>query len=50
MPVFKEIDANVIAVDGKPVKRIFKYSSFDLAPGSRIDLDITIPTDAEGQK
>ena len=50
MPVFKGIDANVIAVDGKPVTRIFKYGSFDLAPGNRIDLDIIIPTDAQGQR
>ena len=27
----------------------FKYNDFDLAPGNRIDLDIIIPTEAQGQ-
>ena len=49
MPVFNGIDAKVIAVDGKPVSHIFKYEGFDLAPGNRIDLDIVIPTEAQGQ-
>lgn len=48
MPLFNGIDAHVIAVDGKPVSQIFKYNGFDLAPGNRIDLDIIIPTEAQG--
>jgi FtsP/CotA-like multicopper oxidase with cupredoxin domain len=38
----------VIAVDGKPVTQIFPYNGFVLAPGNRIDLDITIPAGAQG--
>ena len=48
-PIFNGIEANVIAVDGKPVSQIFKYDGFNLAPGNRIDLDIIIPTKAQGQ-
>ena len=48
-PILNGIDANVIAVDGKPVTKVFKYNGFDLAPGNRIDLDITVPSDAQDQ-
>ena len=49
MPIFNGIDAKIIAVDGKPVSQILTYHGFDLAPGNRIDLDITIPAEARGQ-
>lgn len=47
-PIFDGINAKVIAVDGKPVTQIFPYNGFFLAPGNRIDLDITIPAGAQG--
>jgi len=46
LPVLEKLNANVIAVDGKPVTTIFPFNQFYLAPGNRIDLDITIPVDA----
>jgi FtsP/CotA-like multicopper oxidase with cupredoxin domain len=43
------LDADVIAVDGRPVSTVFPYDVFNLSPGNRIDLDITIPADAAGK-
>jgi FtsP/CotA-like multicopper oxidase with cupredoxin domain len=45
-PRIPGLAANVIAVDGKPVTRVFPLDRFLLAPGNRIDLDITIPRQA----
>ena len=45
-PRIAGLAANVIAVDGKPVTRVFPLDRFLLAPGNRIDLDITIPRQA----
>ena len=43
-PNFKGLSATVIAVDGKPVSNTFSLSRFPLAPGNRIDIDLTIPS------
>ncbi len=48
-PHFSSLQANVIAVDGMYVKEIFNADGFALAPGNRIDVDITIPNDANGK-
>ncbi len=48
MPQFKNLDAKVIAVDGMYVKEVFDFGALELAPGNRIDLDITIPKSADG--
>ncbi|MCA9383752.1 multicopper oxidase domain-containing protein, partial [Candidatus Dojkabacteria bacterium] len=47
-PDFGNLEAKVIAVDGMYVKEVFDASGFELAPGNRIDVDITIPKDATG--
>ena len=47
-PHIEGLSANVIAVDGKPVTQIFPLNRFDLSPGNRIDLDVTIPISAGG--
>ena len=43
------LEAKVIAVDGRPVSNQFVYENFPLSPGNRVDLDITIPNDANGK-
>ncbi len=48
LPDFAGLKAAVIAVDGRPVSSLFPYETFYLAPGNRIDLDLTIPADAAG--
>jgi len=48
-PHIQGLPADVIAVDGKPVTRIFSLRRFVLSPGNRIDLDITIPAHAGGK-
>ncbi|PLX24507.1 copper oxidase [Candidatus Parcubacteria bacterium] len=47
-PVFPSINPKVIAVDGMKVADNFNLVNFDLAPGNRLDLDITIPDDFSG--
>lgn len=42
------LDAFVIAVDGLPVERPLPLDGFDLAPGNRIDVDVTVAVDASG--
>lgn len=37
------LNAQVIAFDGLPVAKTFSAEGFELAPGNRIDLDITLP-------
>ena len=49
-PFLGGLQADVIAVDGRPVSRIFTYGGFYLSPGNRIDLDVIIPADAGGTK
>lgn len=48
-PRFPDLPARVIAVDGRPVTRVFPLDLFYMSPGNRIDLDITIPADAAGK-
>lgn len=45
-----ELEATAIAVDGMYVGEVFDAQGFELAPGNRIDLDITIPVDTEGEE
>jgi FtsP/CotA-like multicopper oxidase with cupredoxin domain len=49
-PHFEGLSANVIAVDGRPVTKIFAFDRFVLSPGNRIDLDIKIPDRAAGKE
>jgi FtsP/CotA-like multicopper oxidase with cupredoxin domain len=49
LPRFDGLKATVIAVDGRPVSAPFPLAAFVLAPGNRIDLDITIPATAAGR-
>ncbi len=49
MPSFENLEAKVIAVDGMYVKEVFEIGDLELSPGNRIDLDITIPSDADGK-
>ncbi len=44
-PVFPNLTAMVIAVDGMRVADPFVYTGLDLSPGNRLDLDIIIQTD-----
>lgn len=48
-PDFSALDAKVIAVDGLYAGRPLSPAGFELAPGNRLDLDITIPSGARGQ-
>ena len=48
-PELAGLPAQVIAVDGRPVTRLFPYQPFYLSPGNRIDLDITVPAGAAGK-
>lgn len=47
-PDFGGLNPVVIAMDGLPVGENFPAVDIDLAPGNRMDVDITIPTDAQG--
>jgi len=49
LPNFDGISAEIIAVDGRPVSKVFPLTKFYLSPGNRIDLDVTIPKDAGGK-
>ena len=49
-PDFSGLDAQVIAVDGLYTSRPLSPDGFELAPGNRLDLDITIPADWEGRE
>ena len=44
---FGELKAKIIAVDGMLVQKVFDAQGFDLAPGNRIDVDVTIPVDLQ---
>jgi FtsP/CotA-like multicopper oxidase with cupredoxin domain len=44
-PDFSDLDAKVVAVDGLYTPRPLALGGFELAPGNRLDLDITIPRD-----
>lgn len=47
-PDFAELDAKVIAVDGLYTPKPLSPAGFELAPGNRLDLDVTIPRDWAG--
>jgi FtsP/CotA-like multicopper oxidase with cupredoxin domain len=49
-PDFTGLDARVIAVDGMYASRPLDPAGFELAPGNRLDLDITIPATRRGQR
>jgi FtsP/CotA-like multicopper oxidase with cupredoxin domain len=49
-PDFTGLDAKVIAVDGLATARPLDPAGFELAPGNRLDLDVTIPHDRAGQQ
>jgi FtsP/CotA-like multicopper oxidase with cupredoxin domain len=44
------LDAQAIAVDGLYAARPFDPAGFELAPGNRLDLDVTIPAAARGRR
>ena len=47
---FNGLTATAVAVDGTTVRETLNAHGFDLAPGNRIDVDITIPDSAAGQR
>lgn len=49
-PDFSVLDAKVVAVDGLYTPRPLPTDGFELSPGNRLDLDITIPADSGGQE
>jgi FtsP/CotA-like multicopper oxidase with cupredoxin domain len=49
VPDFRPLRATAIAVDGMYAERPFDAAGFELAPGNRIDLDLTIPPELRGQ-
>jgi FtsP/CotA-like multicopper oxidase with cupredoxin domain len=49
-PDFAGLDAAVIAVDGLYTARPLDPAGFELAPGNRLDLDVTIPAAARGTR
>ncbi len=48
-PDFSGLDARVIAVDGMYAARPLDPTGFELAPGNRLDLDITIRPEQKGE-
>ncbi|MBT8467868.1 MAG: multicopper oxidase family protein [Deltaproteobacteria bacterium] len=48
-PDFSELEPRVIAVDGMYTRLPLDARGFELAPGNRLDLDITIPPNAAGR-
>lgn len=48
-PDFGQLDAQVIAVDGMYAQAPMAASDWELAPGNRLDLDITVPESLRGQ-
>jgi FtsP/CotA-like multicopper oxidase with cupredoxin domain len=49
-PDFSALDAKAIAVDGLYAARPFDPQGFEIAPGNRLDLDITLPSSAAGRQ
>jgi FtsP/CotA-like multicopper oxidase with cupredoxin domain len=47
-PDFGALAVQVIAVDGLYLRQPIPYREFELAPGNRLDLDITAPTASSG--
>ncbi|MFO0842280.1 MAG: multicopper oxidase family protein [Gemmataceae bacterium] len=50
LPDFAGLDARAIAVDGMYAARPLDPSRLELAPGNRLDVDLTIPPDRVGQR
>jgi FtsP/CotA-like multicopper oxidase with cupredoxin domain len=48
-PDFSALQAEVIAVDGMYAAHPLPPTGFEIAPGNRLDLDVTIPADAAGR-
>jgi len=48
MPDLGALDARIIAVDGLYLREPVPYRGFEIAPGNRVDLDITFGTAASG--
>ena len=49
-PDFGALEPSVIAVDGMYTARPLPLAGFELAPGNRLDLDLTVPSDANTQE
>lgn len=49
-PHFAGLAPQVIAVDGLYAARPIAVDGFDLSPGNRLDLDLTVPSDAAGRR
>ena len=49
-PDLTGFDAKVIAVDGMYSAQPLDPNGFELAPGNRLDLDVTVPADRRGQR
>ena len=49
-PDFSGLDAKAIAVDGMYSARPFDPTGFELAPGNRLDLDVTFPEASGGRQ
>ncbi|MEH6403685.1 MAG: multicopper oxidase family protein [Sneathiella sp.] len=43
-----KLNALIIAVDGNPVGVLQKLDNFNIVPGNRIDIDLTVPLDFNG--
>jgi FtsP/CotA-like multicopper oxidase with cupredoxin domain len=50
LPDLAGLDAVGIAVDGMYAARPFDPAGFELAPGNRLDLDVTIPAERRGSR
>ncbi|XXF75220.1 multicopper oxidase family protein [Myxococcaceae bacterium GXIMD 01537] len=49
-PSFDGLGASIIAMDGLATDRPRPFSRLELAPGNRVDLDITVPASQGGQR
>ena len=49
-PDFAGLDARVIAVDGMYAARPLDPAGYELAPGNRLDIDLTIPASLRGKR
>ena len=50
VPDFSELQAKVIAVDGLFSAKPFDPKGFEIAPGNRVDLDVTFPAEQRGRE
>jgi FtsP/CotA-like multicopper oxidase with cupredoxin domain len=49
-PDFGALDAKLIAVDGLYAEHPFDARGFEIAPGNRVDLDLTVPASLAGSR